>query len=46
MIESEVLFRNIFLADGEEGELGGDKEKEKCDMSLAVSQVAGAVQPD
>lgn len=42
-MESEVPFRNILLADGQEGGLGGDKEKEKCDRSIAVSQVAGAV---
>ena len=41
--ESEMPFRNIPLVYDEGDGLGGDKEKEKCDMSLAISQVAGAV---
>ena len=43
MIESDVHFRNIPLADGKVGVLGGDQEKETFDRSLAVSQVAWAV---
>lgn len=39
----DVHFKNTPLADGKEGGLWGDQEKEIFDRSLAVSQVAGAM---